>query len=169
MKLLAILAAAALASSCAGTPPTTAPSPDQPPQEGQDGEDSGQFVVSREVYTRTFEEIGEFIDKLNLIIRNADYESWLTFLSEEYIRVTADPLYLKDQSEKPLLKQANIQLADLRDYFAYVVVPSRTQATVDEIEFLDENRVKALAVLRGTRVILYLLERHDNQWKIGVW
>jgi hypothetical protein len=121
------------------------------------------------VYTRTFEEIGEFIDNLNLIIRNADYESWLTFLSEEYIRVTADPVYLKDQSEKPLLKQANIQLADLRDYFAHVVVPSRTQATVDEIEFLDENHVKAIAVLRGTRVILYLLERDDNQWKIGVW
>jgi hypothetical protein len=171
MKLLAVLAAAALASSCAGAPPTTGPSPDQPPAEGQaeGGTDSGEFVVSREVYTRTFEEIGEFIDNLNLIIRNADYESWLTFLSEEYIRVTADPLYLKDQSEKPLLKQANIQLADLRDYFTHVVVPSRTQATVDEIEFLDENHVKAIAVLRGTRVILYLLERDDSQWKIGVW
>jgi hypothetical protein len=171
MKLLAVLAAAALASSCAGAPPTTAPSPDQPPAEGpaEGGEDSSQFVVSQEVYTRTFEEIGEFIDNLNLIIRNADYESWLTFLSEEYIRVTADPAYLKDQSEKPLLKQANRRLADLRDYFAHVVVPSRTQATVDEIEFLDENHVKAIAVLRGTRVILYLLERHDSQWKIGVW
>jgi hypothetical protein len=171
MKLFAFLAAALLAGSCAGTPPTNGPSPDQPPEEGQaeGGTQSGEFVVSREVYDRTFEEIGEFIDNLNLIIRSADYESWLNFLSEEYIRVTADPAYLKDQSEKPLLKQANIQLADLRDYFIHVVVPSRTQATVDEIEFLDENHVKAIAVLRGTRVILYLLERDDGQWKIGVW
>jgi hypothetical protein len=167
MKLLAVLAAALLAGSCTGAPSTTGPSPDQLPAEG--GTDAGEFVVSREVYTRTFEEIGEFIDNLNLIIRSADYESWLNFLSEEYIRVTADPAYLKDQSEKPLLKQANIQLADLRDYFIHVVVPSRTQATVDEIEFLDENHVKAIAVLRGTRVILYLLERDDGQWKIGVW
>ena len=171
MKLFALLAAALLAGSCAGAPPTNGPPPDQPPEQGQaeGGTQSGEFVVSREVYDRTFEEIGEFIDNLNQIIRNADYESWLTFLSEEYTRVTADPAFLRDQSEKPLLKQANIQLADLRDYFVYVVVPSRTQATVDEIEFLDENHVKAIAVLRGTRVILYLLERVDGQWKIGVW
>jgi len=171
MKLLPLLAAALLTGSCTAAPPTTPPSPDSPPEEGQapDGGHPGEFVVSREVYDRTFEEIGEFIENLNLIIRGADYDSWLGFLSEEYIRVTADPAYLKDQSEKPLLKQANIQLADLRDYFVHVVVPSRTQATVDEIEFLDENRVKAIAVLRGTRVILYLLERDDGQWKIGVW
>jgi hypothetical protein len=171
MKLLAMLAAALLAGSCAAAPPTTVPSPDKPPEEKppECSGDGGEFVVSREVYDRTFEEIGEFIDKLNLIIRSSDYDSWLGFLSPEYIRVTADPAYLKEQSEKPLLMQANIQLHDLRDYFVHVVVPSRTQATVDEIEFLDEKRVKAIAVLRGTRVILYLLERDDGQWKIGVW
>jgi hypothetical protein len=173
MKLLAVLAAAALGLSCAGAPPTSDSSPDEAPAGGQGGVWTGgpqeQFVVSQEVYARTFEEIGEFIENLNRIIRNADYESWLTFLGEQYIRTTADPDYLKDQSEKPLLKQANIRLEGLRDYFVHVVVPSRTQATLDEIEFLDENHVKAIAVLRGTRVILYLLERDEGQWKIGVW
>jgi len=68
MKLLAVLVAAALASSCAGTPPTTGPSPDQPPAEGQaeGGQDSGEFVVSREVYTRTFEEIGGYDEMVML-------------------------------------------------------------------------------------------------------
>ena len=168
MKILAVLAAAVLGVSCAGAPPTSDSSPDAP-AEGQAGGSQEQFLVSEEVYTRTFEEIEEFIDNLNRIIRSADYDSWLTFLSEEYIRITADPAFLKDQSEKPLLKQANIQLEGLRDYFVHVVVPSRTQATLDEIEFLDENHVKAIAVLRGTRVILYLLERDEGQWKIGVW
>jgi hypothetical protein len=169
MKVLLVLAAALSASACAGWPPGS----DSPaPEGGPDGSPNSfpdEFVVSQEVYSRTFEEIEEFIRNLNRIIRDEDYESWLTFLSEEYIRTTSDPEYLSDQSEKPLLKQANIRLQDLRDYFLQVVVPSRTQATLDEIEFLDENHVKAIAVLRGTRVILYLLERDGVQWKIGVW
>jgi hypothetical protein len=173
MKALAILAAALLACSCAGWPPpghapAAAESAPQEPAEPAPATEE-QFVVSEEVYSRTFEEIGQFIDDLNRIIRNADYESWLTYLSEEYIRTTGDPAYLRDQSEKPVLKQANIQLEDLHDYFVHVVVPSRTQATLDEIEFIDENHVKAIAVLRGTRVILYLLENVEGQWKIGVW
>jgi len=173
MKALAVLAAALLGCSCVGSPPasdtTAVAEPVQPEPQVAEAGSQEQFVVSEEVYSRTFEEIGQFIDDLNQIIRNADYESWLTYLSEEYIRTTGDPAYLRDQSEKPLLKQADIRLEDLRDYFVYVVVPSRTQATLDEIEFIDENHVKAIAVLRGTRVILYLLENVEGQWKIGVW
>jgi hypothetical protein len=173
MKLIAVLTAALLAGSCAGGPPASDSPPGPPPPEGPPdsaaGESPTEFEVSEEVYSRTFEEIREFIDNLNSIIRSADYESWLGHLSEQYIRTTSDPAYLREQSEKPLLKQADIQLHDLRDYFIYVVVPSRTQATLDEIEFLDENHVKAIALLRGTRVILYLLERDQGQWKIGVW
>jgi hypothetical protein len=169
MKVLFVLAAAVGLAACAGGPPAgDTPAPERGP-DGPAGGSAGDFVVSQEVYTRTFEEIEDFIQNLNQIIRSEDYESWLTFLSEQYIRTTSAPEYLRDQSEKPLLKQANIRLENLRDYFLHVVVPSRTQATLDEIEFLDENHVKAIAVLRGTRVILYLLERDGAQWKIGVW
>jgi len=173
MKIIAVLTAALLAGSCAGGPPASDSPPGQQPPGGPPDSAAGgspaQFVVSAEVYTRTFEEIGEFINNLSRIIRSADYDSWLAYLSEEYIRTTSDPAYLRDQSDKPLLRQADIRLRDLRDYFIYVVVPSRSQATLDEIEFLDENHVKAIALLRGTRVILYLLERDQGQWKIGVW
>src|SRR4030042_5600387 len=116
MKILAVLAAAAFGISCAGAPPTSDTPPAATPAQGQDDGSQEQFVVSREVYTRTFDEIEQFIGNLDRIIRNADYESWLSFLSEEYIRTTADPAYLKDQSEKPLPKQANIKLQELRDY-----------------------------------------------------
>jgi hypothetical protein len=173
MKLIAVLTAALLAGSCAGGPPASdsppGPTPPEGPPDSAAGEPATEFEVSEEVYSRTFEEIGEFINNLNTIIRSADYDSWLAHLSEQYIRTTSDPAYLREQSEKPLLRQADIQLHDLRDYFIYVVVPSRTQATLDEIEFLDENHVKAIALLRGRRVILYLLERDQGQWKIGVW
>ena len=175
MKAFAILATALLALSCAGepevqeNPPAGQPAPEQPSAEEPAPSPQDPFPVSKEVYTRTFEEIEQFIHELSEIIRNADYSSWLTYLSDEYIRTTSDPAYLKDQSEKPLLKQSDIELTDLRDYFLHVVVPSRTQATLDEIEFIDENHVKAIALLRGTRVILYLFERAAGQWKIGVW
>jgi len=170
MKVLAILAVWFLYASCVSPPPADHGLPEPLPEEaGEVLAPEAEFVVTEEVYTRTFEEIEQFIRNLNQIIRNADYESWLTYLSEEYIRTTSDPAFLRDQSEKPLLQQANIHLEDLRDYFIHVVMPSRTQATLDEIEFIDENHVKAVAVLRGTRVILYLLARDEGQWKIGVW
>ena len=170
MKVLAILTASFLCASCISPPPAEHGLPEPLTDEaGEVPAQEAEFVVTEEVYTRTFEEIEQFIRNLNQIIRNADYESWLTYLSEEYIRTTGDPAYLRDQSEKPLLKQANIELQNLRDYFIQVVVPSRTQVTLDEIKFIDENHVKAVAVLRGTRVILYLLARDEGQWKIGVW
>ena len=137
--------------------------------EAEAEEQAEQFVVSDEVYTKTFDEIEEFIHNLNEIIRQEDYDTWLTYLSEEYIERTSDPGYLKAQSEQPLLKKSNINLRGLKDYFKYVVVPSRVQAKLDEIEFIDENQVKAYAMIRNTKALLYLLVRENDKWKIGVW
>ena len=128
-----------------------------------------EFVVSEEVYTKTFDEIEEFIRNLNEIIRSEDYDTWLTFLSEDYIQRTSDPAYLKRQSEQPLLKKSSISLNSLKDYFDHVVVPSRVQAQLDEIEFVDENQVKAYAMIRNTKALLFLLVRENDKWKIGVW
>jgi hypothetical protein len=135
----------------------------------QEPQPAEEYVVSEEVYSKTFDEIEEFIRNLNEIIRREDYDTWLTYLSDEYIERTSDPAYLKQQSEQPLLKKHNINLDSLRDYFEYVVVPSRVQAKLDEIEFVDENQVKAYAMIRNTKALLYLLVREDDKWKIGVW
>lgn len=167
---------AVLLASCLTQPETTSPSPEEPvvavpaeeppPSPAEGGE---QFVVSEEVYSRTFDEVERFVSALNDIIRRQDYDTWVTFLSAEYVGRTSDPEYLRRQSEKPLLKQNNVQLRNLRDYFDHVVVPSRVLATVDEIEFIDETRVKAITAVRSTRAVLYLLVREDGNWKIGVW
>ena len=173
--LLAILACCRCSTSA---PPEEQPTPQQPvpePTEApvepveQEPQPVEEFVVSEEVYTKTFDEIEQFIRNLNEIIRQADYDTWLTYLSEEYIERTSDPAYLKQQSEQPLLKKSNVSLSSLRDYFKYVVVPSRFQAQLDEIEFIGENQVKAYAVIRNTKALLYLLVREDDKWKIGVW
>jgi hypothetical protein len=181
MKLFAILPAALLAAACVSRPPIQPsasreegalpePGPEQPvPAPQEPAPPGGPFVVSEEVYEKTFGEIERFISSLNRIIREEDYEGWLSHLSEDYIRRTSDQAWLDSQSESPLLQQANIRLRDLHDYFTFVVVPSRTQAELAEIEFLDENHVKALSKLHGRRAILYLLVRDEGQWKIGIW
>ena len=158
-------------SESTGVEPESEPEPEtavEPePRNGAEADD--EFVVTVEVYTKTFDEIEEFIQNLNTIIRNVDYDTWLTFLSKEYIERTSDPEYLKQQSEKPLLKKSSIRLNSLKDYFEYVVVPSRTQATLDEIEFVGEDQVKAYAKIGNTKALLYLLVRESEKWKIGVW
>ena len=143
--------------------------PVEPTGKEQTEEPAEEFVVSEEVYTKTFDEIEKFIRNLNEIIRREDYDTWLTYLSEEYIERTGDPAYLKEQSEQPLLKKSKTSLNSLRDYFKYVVVPSRFQVQLDEIEFVGENQVKAYAMIRNTKALLYLLVRENGMWKIGVW
>jgi hypothetical protein len=174
MRSLTIVGVLLLCMSCAswrgaqetqvydqGPPPGEPPEPPSPEQP--------EFVVSEEIYSRTFEEIGDFIRNLNQIIRDEDFQTWLSYLSEDYIRTTSDPAFLREQSEMPLLKQNNVELTSLEDYFFYVVVPSRNQAQLDKIEFLDENHVKAISIVRSTRVVLFLLVREQGSWKIGVW
>jgi hypothetical protein len=143
--------------------------PESEPIEPEPQPATEEFVVTEEVYSKTFDEIEMFIRNLNDIIRNEDYDTWLTYLSEDYKTRTSDPAYLKQQSEQPLLKKSNVHLSSLRDYFTYAVVPSRTQAQLDEIEFIDETQVRAFAMIKNTKALLYLLVRENDNWKIGVW
>jgi hypothetical protein len=174
MRVLTVVGLLLLCMSCASGPVAheaqvagQGEAPDQLP-EAQTPEPQ-EFVVSEEVYSRTFEEIGDFIRNLNRIIQDEDFQTWLSYLSEDYIRTTSDPAFLREQSRMPLLKQNNVELASLQDYFRRVVAPSRNQAKLDKIEFLDENHVKAISIVRGTRVVLFLLVREQGSWKIGVW
>ena len=170
-RLILLLCIALGLAGCAHQAP--APLPSQPPEPAppprQDTAPPSSFVVTKEVYTRTFDEITLFINTLSGIIQAGDFDTWLTYLSEDYIRKTSDPQYLKEQSESPLLKKNNIVLKDLKDYFTYVVVPSRSQLRLDDIEFIDESRIKAISIIRNTRGLLFLLVRIEGKWKIGVW
>jgi hypothetical protein len=172
-SLLPLLLASLLLCACTSPPPPEEPPiqevEEQAPPPPEEVEQAEEFVVSDEVYTKTFDEIEDFIGDLNEIIRQEDFDTWLTYLSEEYTQRTSDPAYLKEQSEQPLLKKSNVTLHDLQDYFEHVVVPSRIQAQLDEIEFIDENQVKAYTVIRNTRALLFLLVRENDKWKIGVW
>jgi hypothetical protein len=127
------------------------------------------FTVTEEVYNQTFSEVEQVIKDLNSIIQKGDFETWKTFLAQRYIDVITDQEKLKELSNNPILKQENIELKSLEDYFRYVVVPARSKPRLDQIEFLDEDRVLAITVIRGKKYILYQLIYRDGKWKITVF
>jgi hypothetical protein len=139
---------------------------------GQNGDptDNGEkFVVTQEVYTQTFDEIGDLITRLNKIIATTNYADWKKHLSQSYVKQFSDPAVLKEYSETPILKENKIVLKSLYDYFMWVVVPSRSNVRLDEIVFLDENRVIAYMIIENKKTILYQLEKIDGKWKISTW
>ncbi len=134
--------------------------PEEPPEE--------VFTVTEEMFTETFENIRKIIDELNSIIQEENYDRWLRYLAEEYIDHFSSVQILTDNSEQPLLKKYGITLGSLRDYFKYVVVPSRSNARLDDLVFIDNDHVKAIMIISDRRTILYQLTRVDRVWKIGL-
>ena len=116
------------------TTPPADEQPDTPPVE--------EFVVTEELYDRTFEEINELIAHLNDIISRRDFQSWLGFLTPECIIASTDPEYLHHLEDLGPLRRNNVKLRNLEDFFIHVVVPSRSDVVLDSVEFVDENRVK---------------------------
>ena len=129
------------------------------------------YRVSQEYYDSTKEEVQHFINDLNQIIRNRNYYSWRMALSDEYFEEISSRENLQQVSEQPAMRTRRIVLRAPEDYFLYVVVPSRANSRVDDIEFINRNRVKAFTIITNRdgeeqRLRLYDLEKIGNTWKI---
>ena len=129
------------------------------------------FTVSRVYYDTTMDEVRHFIIDLNHAISTRNYNSWRAALSDGYFNELSSQEYLQQLSEQPAMKTRRIVLRTPQDYFTYVVVPSRANSRVDEIEFVNRNRVKAFTVTTNRtgevqRLRLYDLEKIGNTWKI---
>jgi hypothetical protein len=138
------------------------------------------IVVSKEVYDSTLAEVKLFVEKLNLIIKNKDYTGWLSALSDEFFARISSPEFLASASESKLLKSQKIVLKTPMDYFIHVVVPARSNSSVDEIEFTAINAVKVyyvektekqkennMMVTESRRLRLYeLIKKSGDTWKI---
>lgn len=127
------------------------------------------YQVSEELYQQTFEEIESLIKELNQVISKKQYDRWLNYLSNGYIKKYNSQEVLNVINEYPQLKDNGIVLKNLRDYFDWVVVPSRSRAVLGEIVFVGEAKVVAYSSFEGKRAKLYQLEKSDNNWKITVW
>ncbi|MBN1697805.1 MAG: hypothetical protein JW881_09850 [Spirochaetales bacterium] len=139
--------------------------------ESEDTEPSEEYQPTREEYDRAFQEIEEIILSFNTIIQKREYDKWLSFLTPEYMEKKSDPVYLRELSEKPMLKNQNVVIHNLKDYFYHIVVPSRINAPLDKIAFIDDTHVKAYTYVESDDeyVILFFLEKQNDIWKISVW
>lgn len=153
------------------SPDTEEPLPEEvaPEPEIEAAPGDHEIPVSVEVYERTFSEIEETIEELNRVIQARDFRRWQGYLTKEYIDTYSDPLTLRELSETPILQRNNIVLTNLRDYFDWVVVPSRANARLDDLRFVRNNQVEAIMEVRGQRVILYQLTNVDGDWKVDVF
>jgi len=166
----------------AAEPVQTAP-PEQPVQPVAPPEEKvfDPQSITDEMFANTKADVQALIADLNRIIRARNFNGWVAYLAETYYREISsaafleertDELYKRDQivaqntgRDPRLVQKKNLRTA--RDYFENVVVPSRSNDRMDEIDFLSENRVRAYTVdTRGTRLILYDLELIDKMWKI---
>jgi hypothetical protein len=135
----------------------------------QDGESNEEFVeVSEAEYEKTFSEVEKTIERLNEIIRERNFSEWKKLLTERYVNTFSDPERLAKISETPVMRRNDIELTSLRDYFRWVVVPSRANARLDDLNFISEDQVEAIMKVNGRRVILYELREVDGAWKVDV-
>ncbi|OQX28682.1 MAG: hypothetical protein B0D92_07645 [Spirochaeta sp. LUC14_002_19_P3] len=133
------------------------------------GDTDIEFVVSQDTYDQAFEELSVLIKKINQVITKKNFNIWLTFLSEAYKERFSDKAALAEISESPQLKNNNIVLTTLKDYFNWVVVPSRNKAVLQKIVFVSENQVIAYSLFSGSKAKLYEFEKINNDWKISIW
>jgi len=127
--------------------------------------------VSQAHYNTTREEVQQFIENLNRIIRSRNFEAWRDSLAPEYFAEISSPENLRNISNQPAMRTRRIVLRTAEDYFQYVVVPSRADLRVDDIEFVTSNRVKAFTITTNRageelRLRLYDLEKIGNTWTI---
>jgi hypothetical protein len=129
-------------------------------------------TISQAQHDSTLDEVKRFIGNLNDIINKKNYNAWKAALSQNYFKEISSPQFLKQISDSPAMKTRNIVLRTPEDYFNNVVVPSRADSRVDDIEFIEINRVKAFSIIKNSRtgeeqrLVLYDLEKVSNSWLI---
>lgn len=171
--------------SCAGQQEQTQPKPQQPQSQQQQPQPAEPKANTETPPPKTQEvvfdpatisqqekdtakiEIQQLIQRLNGIIRAKNYNAWVSYLDSGYFTMISSSEHLEQVSKSPVLVKQKIVLKSAQDYFNHVVVPSRTNDRVDDIEFVSQNRVKAYTVNNaGNRLRLYDLEKFGSEWKI---
>jgi len=169
-------------------PAAPAPAPQEAQPEAQPAEETPPLddsfnpaSITEAQLEATKADVNSLIDNLNKIIRAKDFNAWRGYLSDSYYTKISSQAFLDDTTEE-LYKRDQLVATNLgrdpkrvqkkilrtaRDYFDNVVVPSRSNDHMDDLDYISENRVKAYTVdTRGNRLVLYDLELIDGKWKI---
>jgi len=161
--------------SCNSAPPVKteeAPAKETAKQEQGQGTTPDAAVfdptsISKVEKDTAMQEIQQLTQKLNGIIKAKNYNTWVTYLDPGYLATINSREFLENVSKSPVLEKQKIVLNSAYDYFIHVVVPSRANSRVDDIEFISKNRVKAYTINnKENRLRLYDMEKTGTEWKI---
>ena len=161
------------------TPGTPAQPVETPPPPQEKPFDPG--TISQEKFETTKADVQALIADLNRLIRAKNYNAWRGHLSDSYFEEISSQEFLDERTEELYKRDQMVAssmgrdpkkvqkklLKNPKDYFDNVVVPSRSNDRMDDIDFVSDNQVKAYTVdNRGQRLVLYNLELIDSKWMI---
>ncbi len=100
--------------------------------------------ISKEVFEEDKKDILAIIDKLNDVMKNRDYKSWLKYVDGASAQYWTKRTNLQKAENRLPVK--GLTLRNLEDYFKYVFIPARNGRRIDEIRYEDRKTVKAVQV-----------------------
>ncbi len=121
-------------------------------------------VISADDFTSDKAKIMEIISELDIIMKNANYNSWVRYLTNSSVQYWSSSANLAQVSQKLPVK--GLRLRNLEDYFKFVFIPSRLGREVTEIRYISPTLVKAVQVSENTDIIYYNFEKINNRWYI---
>jgi hypothetical protein len=142
-----------------------APAPPGPSVDTTAAAENG-YEMDEQRYEKTKKDLSVLVDELNRIIARQDYGEWLEYLTTDYIDYYSDPDVLNELSQSPLMTKYNIKLRSLKDYFNYVVVGSRKDVHIDDINAISDRKVKVYMIVNDEPIVVYTLEKVGERWKI---
>lgn len=123
-------------------------------------------IISPDTFAEDKKAILETIKELDLIMKNKDYNSWLSYVTPQSIDYWKQKSHLQAVSAR--LPGNKIQLKTLEDYFNWVFRLSRQNARVDEIRYISSKLVKAVQVSGNQDIIYYQFEKQNGRWLISL-
>src|SRR5574344_1411864 len=121
-------------------------------------------TVTKEVFSEDKKEILDIIAKLDSIMKNYDYTSWITYVAEESRVYWENRKNLHKASTRLPVK--GLQLNSLEDYFKFVFIQSRIGREVDEIRYISDKSVKAVQVKDDQDIVYYYFQKVDDKWQL---
>lgn len=126
----------------------------------------GNVDVSRDTFAEDKERILKIISALDVIMKDFDYKSWLTYVDQDSINYWSRPANLKKAQNRLPVK--GLRLTSLQDYFKYVFVPARKGRKITEIRYVSETYIKAIEVGEEQDIVYYYFNKINGHWMINL-
>lgn len=140
--------------------------PEEVPADDEYSRSVGTVHISRDTFEEDKERVLEIISKLDIVMKDFDYRSWLTYVDKQSIDYWSRPVNLKKAQNRLPVK--GLKLSSLQDYFKYVFVPARKGRKVTEIRYISDNYIKAIEVGEEQDIVYYYFNKINGQWMVNL-